>query len=106
VAKNKQAYANSGMTTRLNLVLSYATDYIESGDIGRASPRGVVDAAENADAIDETAATNASFRQSTTPARPAAPVNQSPKFYLRARNHSATAIWNIAGQSSRLDQHV
>jgi peptidyl-Asp metalloendopeptidase len=34
VAEANQAYANSGMTTRLNLVLSYATDYIESGDMG------------------------------------------------------------------------
>lgn len=33
VAETNQAYANSGMTTRLNLVASYMTDYYESGDM-------------------------------------------------------------------------
>jgi hypothetical protein len=33
VAETNQAYANSGMTTRLNLVASYLTDYYESGNM-------------------------------------------------------------------------
>ncbi len=34
VAEANQAYLTSGMTTRLNLVRSFLTDYIESGDMG------------------------------------------------------------------------
>lgn len=44
VAEANQAYANSGMTTRLNLVASYLTDYYESGsmmtDLSRLRSKG------------------------------------------------------------------